>query len=284
MSDTQLRMETRTLDVRLERDENLGENSFRGIISNGSVDRYKTRFLPEGGDVTGFMKNPIVFFKHERYMLPIGRCTELTMENGEWHAAFEIDGETEFERLLVKKMNKGSINGLSIGARIDPSQAVEEGGIVTFRKWELFEFSVVDVPGNSDAVITARNAPDEDALMRALVEEGEVKRLMEEHLEQKPDVEARQGKVLSRANEEKLRQALKAIQEVLGDAGDEGEEKEAEEEDVEDEEDADRALPVLSEEEVSTQRNYLEQLYWELENRDLEPMSPLEALLEDFEF
>jgi HK97 family phage prohead protease len=141
-----------------ERAEGMPENRFKAVISNGTVDRYGTAFDPEGAKMENYMKNPVVFLKHDRSNLPIGRATRLELKNGNWEAEFVVDGFTELERLVIAKLNAGTLNAVSIGAVVNPERVEKMGnGDVVFREWELHEFSVVDVPGNPEALVTARD-------------------------------------------------------------------------------------------------------------------------------
>lgn len=142
----------------VERAEGMPENRFKAIITNGTVDRYGTVFDPDGARLDEYMNNPVVFLKHDRSTLPIGRATSLKRVNDAWEAEFVIDGFTELERLVIAKLNSGTLNAVSIGAVIDPDKVEKRSdGTIVFRAWTLHEFSVVDVPGNPEALVTARD-------------------------------------------------------------------------------------------------------------------------------
>jgi len=151
-------MQNKTYTTTVERADGMPENKFKAVISNGTVDRYGTAFDPEGARMEDYLKNPVVFLKHDRSNLPIGRATRLELRDGQWEAEFVIDGFTELERLVIAKLNSGTLNAVSIGAVINPdkTEKMQDGSIV-FREWFLHEFSVVDVPGNPEALITARD-------------------------------------------------------------------------------------------------------------------------------
>lgn len=141
-----------------KRAEGMPENRFKAVITNGTVDRYGTAFDPKGARMDSYLKNPVVFLKHDRSTLPIGRAISLRLVEDQWEAEFEIDGFTELERLVIAKLNSGTLNAVSIGAVIDPDRVEKmSDGSVVFRSWELHEFSVVDVPGNPEALVTARD-------------------------------------------------------------------------------------------------------------------------------
>ena len=142
----------------VSRAEGMPENEFRAVITNGTVDRYGTAFDPAGANMRNYLKNPVVFLKHDRSTLPIGRATRLELVDGNWEADFVIDGFTDLERLVIQKLNAGTLNAVSIGAVVNPDKVEKTSdGDVVFREWELHEFSVVDVPGNPEAIITARD-------------------------------------------------------------------------------------------------------------------------------
>ena len=259
-------METKTMSTKVEREAGMPENRFRAVITDGTVDRYGTSFDPYGADVRNYMKNPVVYLKHDRSNLPIGHATQLKLTNdGRWEAEFEIDGVTELERIVIAKLNAGTLNAVSIGAVVNP-QRTEKGkdGVITFREWELLEFSVVDIPGNPEAIVTAREwseVVNEHCTAKGI----ELEEVMEERI----------GKKLSRKNEELLRSAFDALRQVLEAGMDE-------ESEVEEDDEQDRPYDEDEEEERSAEpADYVESLMYELEARDLQPVG-LESILEDY--
>lgn len=295
----------------VSREENLPENRFRAIITNGSRDRYGTSFDPQGAITRGYMANPVVLWRHKNEEVPIGHSISLTLTSeGQWISDFEIDGATEFERVLIAKLNSGSLNAVSIGARINPNEVEydEDTDTYHFREWELYEFSVVPIGGNPEAVIVGREFSEEESESSYLeeynrlirdhceqrgipmedAEDKEALEALEAHDEHQEPTEERAGRVLSRSNEKKLREAAEMILEVLKAA--DKEEEEEEDEDEDEDEDEERTV-FFNREEMdgasnTTRRSYLDQLLYELEHRDIEESDSfgLDIDLTDFEF
>ena len=148
------------------------------IISNNSIDDYGTRFDPDGCDLTQFRRNPVISYRHMRdggiYTLPIGRGLVGATFNGKkdpdtFHkdaqgnlrmtVRFTPEETFAFGYQVYKLVRDGYLNMGSIGANsIRDEIKTEPDGTrtIVFREWELFEFSVVPLGSNNDALVTQR--------------------------------------------------------------------------------------------------------------------------------
>lgn len=144
--------------------EKSGERTYKFIISDESVDRHGTVIKMSGWDLTNYEKNGIVAYQHNTF------SDDPDMIVGKGRAWIEDDtlyGEVEFEPegtnpiadKLVKKLEFGSIRATSVG--FNPSEwsrgikeKEEDTNILYFRKQELLEWSIVNVPSNPNAVST----------------------------------------------------------------------------------------------------------------------------------
>lgn len=203
--------------TQVRQDDSLPENEFRAVISNDSVDRHGTVVNPDGLDVEQFLRAPTLLYQHEMGQLPIGRVLSLTRVDNEWQAHFRVDGDTELERVIISKLNSGSLHSVSIGFR--PFEQDYEEDYVRIKSAELVELSVVTVGSNKDALVTSRS-------------------LVEDHMEKK-DLNNRAGAVLSKANKKCLRKAKDEIEKVLN-TGNKEDKKEKE-----DEKDGERTIKKL---------------------------------------
>ena len=131
-------------------------------VSDNSLNSQGFRVLSDGGDVSSFMKNPIMLWMHIRFMkpgdpLPIGRWENLKLEDGSWMADPMLDEKDEFAAKLKSKVDSGIINMASIGINNiewsdDPALLLPGQTRPTITKWELREISLVDIGANKNAI------------------------------------------------------------------------------------------------------------------------------------
>jgi hypothetical protein len=146
------------------------------FISTEDEDRVGDIVRADGGDATDFMRNPVVLFGHDDYSFPIGKCLWLkvtTKTNAQGMAVKGILVKTQFEdvsgsanapsvgRTCYELWKGGFLNASSI--RLRPKKdgyipRMDDNGNwigIEFTKWFLFEYSIVDIPCNQEAL---RNA------------------------------------------------------------------------------------------------------------------------------
>lgn len=130
----------------------------RFIISDESVNRYGYRILSRGMSTTSFEKNPVVFYNHGTYNLPIGKGKDLRHEP-DGTITLDIDFDTEDEQALAvqKKAERGFLNACSVG--IDVLETSTDATVVlagqtrpTVTRSELLELSICGIPGNRNAL------------------------------------------------------------------------------------------------------------------------------------
>ena len=130
----------------------------RFIISDESVNRYGYRILSRGMSTVSFEKNPVVFYNHGTYNLPIGKGKDLRHEP-DGTITLDIDFDTEDEQALAvqKKAERGFLNACSVG--IDVLETSTDATVVlagqtrpTVTRSELLELSICGIPGNRNAL------------------------------------------------------------------------------------------------------------------------------------
>lgn len=130
----------------------------RFIISDESVNRYGYRILSRGMSTISFEKNPVVFYNHGTYNLPIGKGKDLRHEP-DGTITLDIDFDTEDEQALAvqKKAERGFLNACSVG--IDVLETSADAAFVlagqtrpTVTRSELLELSICGIPGNRNAL------------------------------------------------------------------------------------------------------------------------------------
>ena len=126
------------------------------VITSNSVNAYGTRVLTEGLDISQYEKNPIVLYMHKRG-IPIGTMNDLRVENDRLFGTPQIDGDTDEEKVIAAKWERGTLRMLSAGIEIlewsdDPQNVVQGQNRPTVTRSKLVEVSIVDVGANDDAL------------------------------------------------------------------------------------------------------------------------------------
>lgn len=126
------------------------------VITTNSVNSYGTRVLTEGLDLSQYEKNPIVLYMHQRG-IPIGTMNDLRVEDDRLIGTPQIDGDTDEEKVIAAKWERGTLRMLSAGIEIlewsdDPQNLVQGQTRPTVTRSKLVEVSIVDVGANDDAL------------------------------------------------------------------------------------------------------------------------------------
>lgn len=147
------------------------------VISSESVDTYDTVFVADGLELERYNQNPIVAYGHRTWSddpdMILGTSTirqegKLTIGK----VRFE-DAETNpTAEKVFKKIQAGTLRMASVGAiikeyRYGDAEKGENPGVLYFTRWELFEWSIVPVGSNKDALV--RNAQTLEEMRTALI-------------------------------------------------------------------------------------------------------------------
>ena len=119
-----------------------------------SVDMSRAEILP-------------VYWNHNDNALPIGSYTDVRVENNQLKANAVFDSEDTFAMSIFKKVAKGHIKTLSVGADIiSKTVTEEEDGSYTVRatKWQPFEGSFTGNPANPNARVGLNGNSEGDAI------------------------------------------------------------------------------------------------------------------------
>jgi hypothetical protein len=136
------------------------------LITDSSLNVYGFRLLSSGFLVDEFKKNPIGFYLHadadltdcDRGQGVLVRWEDFRQNEDAWFAKPVINLEHPRGERTVEEIENGFLNGASVGKIValefseDASQmlAGQQGPTVT--KWYCKELSLVDIPGNSNAL------------------------------------------------------------------------------------------------------------------------------------
>jgi len=140
--------------------------SFPWTLSTNDLDRFSERIDPQGWDFSQFVKNPVVEWAH-RYDIPaIGKIEGLVVDDKGLHGlvvfndkSFDAFGWSIGERVKAGVIRAGSVGFRPIEIEIPSKEDGKDGTSLIFRKQELLEFSICNVPANPFAL--AKSATNE---------------------------------------------------------------------------------------------------------------------------
>ena len=126
-------------------------------ISTETADSYNDVIKAEGWDLERFKKNPVVLWAHSHYQPPVGQALSVEVKDGDLVASAQFaDAETyAFADTVYRLLKKGFLRATSVGFFPKEWTYDEDRGGYNFIAQELFEFSVVPVPANPDALALA---------------------------------------------------------------------------------------------------------------------------------
>ena len=127
--------------------------------STDNPDRDDEIIKAEAWQLGNYLKNPVVLFAHDYQSLPVGKAVSikkpLTIE-----VEFAPAETYDFADTVYKLCKGGFLSAVSVGfIPLEWDLGKKQGEPKrTFTKVELLEISIVPVPSNPDALITARDA------------------------------------------------------------------------------------------------------------------------------
>ena len=127
-------------------------------IHTEDINAYGFWILTEGINTARFEKNPVLFYNHYTWSMPIGKWEELKTKGGSITALPKFDTNDEQGKIVGRKFEEGYLNAASIGIRIietsdDPRHLKPGQTRPTVTKCELIEVSVVAIPANAAATV-----------------------------------------------------------------------------------------------------------------------------------
>ena len=126
-------------------------------ISTETPDSYDDVIKADGWDLERFKKNPVVLWAHSHREPPVGQALAIEVKDGDLVASAQFaDAETyEFADTVYRLLKKKFLRATSVGFFPKEWTFDEDRGGYNFIAQELFEFSVVPVPANPDALALA---------------------------------------------------------------------------------------------------------------------------------
>jgi HK97 family phage prohead protease len=135
------------------------QEGFAWVLSTFDLDRFGERIDPQGWDYKQYMDNPIVEWAHN-YMIPaIGKIEGLAVDDGGLHGlvifndkSFDAFGWSIGQRVKAGVIRAGSVGFRPVEIEIPSKEDGKDGATLIFRKQELLEFSICNVPANPFAL------------------------------------------------------------------------------------------------------------------------------------
>ena len=135
------------------------ETGIAWTLSTFDLDRFDERIDPKGWDFKRYLDNPVVEWAH-RYDIPaIGKIDGLTFDDNGLHGvvcfndkSFDPFGWSIGERVKAGVIRAGSVGFRVIEIEIPNKNDSKDGTSLIFRKQELLEFSICNVPANPFAL------------------------------------------------------------------------------------------------------------------------------------
>jgi uncharacterized protein len=132
---------------------------FLWTLSTYDLDRFSERIDPQGWDFKRFMDNPVVEWAH-RYDIPaIGKIEGLAVDDKGLHGvvffndkSFDPFGWGIGQRVKAGVIRAGSVGFRPVEIEIPSKEESKDGTSLIFRKQELLEFSICNVPANPYAL------------------------------------------------------------------------------------------------------------------------------------
>jgi HK97 family phage prohead protease len=158
------------------------EESSGGVpwtFSTFDLDRCGERIDPLGWDFSHYIKNPVIQWAHCYQIPAIGRAENISVDEKGLHGSlifndksFDAFGWGIGERVKNGVLRAGSVGFRVIEIEIPSKEDSKDGTSLIFRKQELLEFSVCNVPANPFALSQMKNEKgkmknDEDEELKA---------------------------------------------------------------------------------------------------------------------
>jgi HK97 family phage prohead protease len=135
------------------------EGGISWTFSTFDLDRYCERIDPAGWDFSQYVKNPVIEWAHCFHIPAIGKAENIHADENGLHGVLFFNDKSfdPFGWSIVERVKAGVIRAGSVGFRvmeieIPSKEDSKDGTALIFRKQELLEFSICNVPANPFAL------------------------------------------------------------------------------------------------------------------------------------
>lgn len=183
------------------------------VLTSEIVDRDGDVVVVKDMNIDNYKKNPVVFFEHDTRQHAIGKAYNIKKLKGKVTADIWLHELDEESKQVKRYLDAGVYNSGSIGFRVygsskrrttlneqSPYDTINE-----LKPTELYEFSVVKIPANPEAIRKAYEREVEARQKGLLKEEDNI-------------MEIKAGAVLNQKNRQNLIEAKEKIEKVLASA------------------------------------------------------------------
>lgn len=130
------------------------EGMFEGYASTfGNVDRQNDIVMPGAFMDSLRMRMPKVLLQHNMDK-PIGKCMEVREDNKGLYVKAKLVTSTTDGKDAYELVKAGVIDSMSIGYVVEQADFDQQTGVRKIEKMDLYEFSLVTMPANEEAMIT----------------------------------------------------------------------------------------------------------------------------------
>lgn len=153
--------EVRGFDLSNTHVKAVGEDEIEIVGSTGHKDREGEAIDPSGWDLKNFKSNPIVLPAHDYRQPAIGKATQVRIKDGQlvFKIKFPPEGDNPLADVYRKLYKGGFMNASSVGflpVEWEDGDGKGKKPYRTYTKAELLEISLVSVPCNPNALLTAK--------------------------------------------------------------------------------------------------------------------------------
>lgn len=131
---------------------------FSWVLSTANTDRDGEIVRQDGWETDSYLKNPVVLWAHDYAKPAIGRCINIGIVNGTLfgQVVFNSREVDPFAWGIKERVKNGSIKGGSVGFRVLDAdiETIDGREVLCFKRMELLEFSICNVPANPFALCT----------------------------------------------------------------------------------------------------------------------------------
>jgi HK97 family phage prohead protease len=144
-------------DAVVEKATRLKEGEVEFVVSTNALDSHGERIDVDGIDFKAYKKNPVVLYGHDGFNLPIARTKKIWKDGNKLMAKAEFYLKDEFAAKVYNYILDGFLSAVSIGGMV--KEWADDG--MTIAKLEMREFSVVTMPANPEALVSAKSLSTE---------------------------------------------------------------------------------------------------------------------------
>jgi hypothetical protein len=133
------------------------EKKKKVVISTSGLNSYGSRVITAGIDVEQYKRNPVLYYNHRRYEMPIGIMEDVKVEGDNIIGTPKFDRIGELSNEIADKWEAGTLRMSSAGLDVielsdAPEHLLPGQRRMTVTKSKLVEVSIVDIGANDDAI------------------------------------------------------------------------------------------------------------------------------------